>query len=77
MHIAAAVGTPVVGVYGSTSPDNTPPLTAHRELVTLRLSCSPCHAKECPLGHLNCLNTLEPALVIDAVGRLVGQAAAR
>jgi len=69
MHIAAAVGTPVVAVYGSTSPENTPPLTDRRELVWLRLDCSPCHRRECPLGHMNCLKTLDVRLVEAAVGR--------
>lgn len=72
MHVAAAVGTPVVGLYGSTSPDNTPPLTASRELVWLGLSCSPCHRKICPLGHMNCLNLMNVGQVSDAAGRLLG-----
>ncbi len=76
MHITAAVGTPVVAVYGSTSPDNTPPLTDRRELVWLGLECSPCHRRECPLGHLNCLRTLEPGLVEAAVDRLMANEAA-
>lgn len=71
MHVAAAVGTPIVGVYGSTSPENTPPLSDKRELVWLGLDCSPCHKKECPLGHLNCLNTLEVSRVLTAVERLL------
>jgi heptosyltransferase-2 len=71
MHVAAAVGTPIVAVYGSTSPKNTPPLAEHRELVWLGLSCSPCHKKICPLGHLNCLKTLEVAQVVAAAGRLL------
>ncbi|UVK41076.1 lipopolysaccharide heptosyltransferase II [Mesorhizobium sp. AR10] len=71
MHVAAAVGTPVVAVYGSTSPQNTPPLAEHRELVWLGLSCSPCHKKICPLGHLNCLKTLEVAQVAAAADRLL------
>jgi heptosyltransferase-2 len=71
MHVAAAVGTPVVAVYGSTSPENTPPLAEHRELVWLGLSCSPCHRKVCPLGHLNCLRTLEVGLVTTAAERLL------
>lgn len=71
MHVAAAVGTPIVGVYGSTSPENTPPLSDRRELVWLGLDCSPCHKKECPLGHLNCLNTLEVGRVLSAVERLL------
>lgn len=70
MHIAAAVGTPVVAVYGSTSPENTPPLTEKRELVWLALDCSPCHQKVCPLGHLNCLNRMEVGLVSAAAARL-------
>ncbi|WP_376703539.1 lipopolysaccharide heptosyltransferase II [Mesorhizobium sp. ISC25] len=76
MHVAAAVGTPVVAVYGSTSPDNTPPLAEHRELVWLGLSCSPCHKKICPLGHLNCLKTLEVERVVAAAERLLEMPAA-
>ena len=71
MHVAAAVGTPIVAVYGSTSPQNTPPLAEHRELVWLGLSCSPCHKKICPLGHLNCLKTLDVARVAAAADRLL------
>ena len=76
MHVAAAVGTPIVAVYGSTSPENTPPLAEQRELVWLRLSCSPCHQKVCPLGHLNCLKTFEVAQVAAAADRLLEMPAA-
>jgi heptosyltransferase-2 len=76
MHVAAAVGTPIVAVYGSTSPQNTPPLAARRELVWLGLSCSPCHKKICPLGHLNCLRTLGVERVVAAVDRLLESPAA-
>lgn len=71
MHVAAGVGTPIVAVYGSTSPENTPPLAERRELVWLHLSCSPCHQKVCPLGHLNCLKTLEVGQVAAAAERLL------
>lgn len=71
MHVAAAVETPIVAVYGSTSPKNTPPLSENRELVWLGLSCSPCHQKICPLGHLNCLKTLDVSLVKAAADRLL------
>ncbi|TPN61093.1 lipopolysaccharide heptosyltransferase II, partial [Mesorhizobium sp. B1-1-5] len=50
---------------------NTPPLAERRELVWLGLSCSPCHRKICPLGHLNCLKTLEVARVMAAADRLL------
>ncbi|HWK67148.1 MAG TPA: lipopolysaccharide heptosyltransferase II [Rhizobiaceae bacterium] len=75
MHIAAAVGTPVVAVYGSTSPENTPPLTDRRELVWLHLDCSPCHQRICPLGHLDCLNRLDVDRVLAAARQLMRTAA--
>lgn len=75
MHIAAAVGTPVVAVYGSTSPENTPPLTDRRDLVWLHLDCSPCHQRVCPLGHLDCLNKLDVDRVLAAARKLMRAAA--
>ncbi len=71
MHIAAAVGTPVLAVYGSTAPHNTPPLTDRRELLWLDLACSPCHKRTCPLGHLDCMNRLDVAQVAAAADRLL------
>lgn len=70
MHIAAAVGTPVIGLYGSTSPDDTPPLTSRSALLSRRLACSPCHARICPLGHQDCLEGLPASDVLAAVERL-------
>ena len=70
MHVAAAVGTPLVAVYGSTSAANTPPLSARSEIVTLGLGCSPCHEKICPLGTLACLEGLEVEKVVAAAERV-------
>ncbi len=64
MHVAAAAGTQVVAIYGSSSPDFTPPLTSRKAIVYLGLDCSPCFRRECPLGHLNCLNQISPASVL-------------
>ncbi len=65
MHIAAALNRPLVVVYGSTSPDFTPPLSASSTVVKLDLDCQPCFKRTCPLGHLNCLNQLGPNKVLE------------
>ena len=67
MHVAAAAGTQVVAIYGSSSPHFTPPLTPRRSIVYLNLECSPCFRRECPLGHLNCLNQISPTSVLAAL----------
>ena len=67
MHVAAAVGCHVIGVYGSTSPDYTPPLTNKVDIVHTDIECRPCFKRECPLGHLKCLKDLKPLLVINKI----------
>jgi len=67
MHIAAAVGAHVHGVYGSSSPRFTPPLTDRQDVHYLALECSPCFERECPLGHLKCLRELLPETVLRRV----------
>ncbi|WP_115855433.1 lipopolysaccharide heptosyltransferase II [Kushneria indalinina] len=64
MHVAAAVGTHVQAIYGSSTPNYTPPLTQSRDIHWLNLSCSPCFERTCPLGHTRCLNDLEASQVI-------------
>lgn len=70
MHVAAALDRRLVVVYGSTSPDFTPPLNRQHRIVRLGLECSPCFQRECPLHHLNCLRGLPASPVIAALKEL-------
>lgn len=65
MHVAAAVGCHVIGVYGSTSPKYTPPLANSVDIVSIELECRPCFKRECPLGHLHCLKELSSSVVTE------------
>lgn len=71
MHIAAALDRSVVALYGSTSPDFTPPLTKKSKLLSTDINCRPCFQRECPLGHGRCLTELEPERAVVAVKELI------
>ncbi len=70
MHIAAALQRPLVALYGSSSPDTTPPLGTSCVLLRRMLDCSPCFKRQCPLQHHHCLQKLVPQQVIEALEQL-------
>jgi len=67
MHIAAALHVPQVALFGSSDPNHTPPNSVKATVISLHLPCSPCHQRECPLGHLNCLNQISADQVFAAI----------
>jgi heptosyltransferase-2 len=76
MHVAGAVGCPVVALYGPTSPERTPPLGARHAVVERSLGCRPCYRAVCPLTHGDCLAAIQVAEVRAAIDGLLSGATA-
>lgn len=73
MHVAAAVGIPLVALYGSSSPAYTPPLSPRAQVLYRGLECSPCFERNCPLGGTPCLTGIEPAQVLATLQTILEQ----
>jgi heptosyltransferase-2 len=73
MHIAAALARPIVALYGSTSPDFTPPLTDKVQLLAIEIECRPCFERSCPLQHKRCLVDLTPQMALTALDNLLAR----
>ena len=67
MHVAAAVGLPIVAVFGPTDPNGTAPITARCTIVQEKPYCSPCFLRRCPIDH-RCMTRVPPEAV-DAAAR--------
>jgi heptosyltransferase-2 len=72
MHLAAAAGIPVVGIFGSTNERATSPLTragVAADVLTNPVWCRPCMLRECPIDH-RCMTGIEPGRVLTAIDRV-------
>jgi heptosyltransferase II len=67
MHVAAASGTVVQAIFGSSSPIYTPPLTEQADIHYLRLDCSPCFKRQCPKTQLQCLRDITPESIYRTI----------
>lgn len=73
MHIAAALQKPLAVIYGSTSPEHTPPLSKQVSIISKDIECAPCFERECPKVHHKCLRELMPQQVLQALDALIPQ----
>lgn len=73
VHIASAVGTPVVDIYALTNPQHTPWGVPSR-VLSFDVPCRNCFRSECPVGHHDCLRRIPPQQVVAAAADLLAEA---
>jgi len=71
LHIASSLNRPVIALYGPTDPDHAPPFSEIARSMSLRLQCSPCRQRECPLVHHDCMESLESAMVWQELRQMI------
>ena len=76
MHVAAAVGLPVVAVFGPTDPFGTAPVTPRCSIVQEKPYCSPCFLRRCPTDH-RCMTRVTPEAVEAAARQWISSMEAR
>jgi lipopolysaccharide heptosyltransferase II len=69
MHVAAAMGTPVVALYAGTNPQHTP-WRVPAAVLSAAVPCAPCFRSVCPEGHHRCLGDISVEAVLAAADRL-------
>jgi heptosyltransferase-2 len=71
MHVAAAVGTRVVAIFGPTDPRTTSPLGEGHVIVKNDVPCSPCHRRVCLYKHHPCMAFIETDEVLEIVTKMI------
>src|SRR5947199_3636529 len=79
MHIAAALGTPTIGIFGPTSPYHWAPLNGLAATVQTKtdVPCQPCHRPVCTMNDHRCMRDIPASDVVAIAGRVLAEAAAR
>jgi len=72
LHLATAVQTSVVGLFGSTDPQRTGPVGRGHQVLVKDLACVPCEEKECRFGNRPCMDAINIDEVFDAVRKVTG-----
>jgi heptosyltransferase-2 len=67
MHIAAATKTKTLAIYGSSSPNYTPPLSKNANIIKIDIECSPCFSRTCKFKHYNCLNFISSEFIMQYI----------
>ncbi len=75
MHIASAIGTPFVAIFGPTDPQRHVQATYLHKVLYKKVSCSPCYLRVCPVGHI-CMKEISPPETLEAVLSLMEERAA-
>ncbi len=70
LHLAAALGLPVVGLYGPTSPNRNAPLTEKKEIIYHTLPCSPCWKRTCKNKTNECMDSIQVEEVMQKIENL-------
>jgi heptosyltransferase-2 len=73
LHVASGLNRPVVALYGPTDPEHAPPFSDMARALSLRLDCSPCRQRACPLGHHHCMEQMEASLVWKELGPMLAR----
>ncbi|MBV8356830.1 MAG: glycosyltransferase family 9 protein [Deltaproteobacteria bacterium] len=76
MHLAAAVGCPVVSLWGSTSPERSAPWGFADLAISGQIPCHPCYLRECPIGR-ECMRRISPQTVVNTVRRALNAHSSR
>jgi heptosyltransferase II len=74
LHVAAAIGTPAIGIFGPTSPWHWAPLNPLAAVVEIEgeLSCRPCHKPTCRMSHHQCMRDISADRVVALTMKALG-----